>query len=170
MNRSTLLTALLPTLVGGCATQYRLPDNVPTATLTVRTASPHNNIPVTSYAKPDCSDKPGTRLAFLNSKAIGTTYSPEATVKVAADRPLIFSIYSLIDLDILRSGNLGVRYSWCTPVMTFAPRPGGRYEAEHSIGRQGCRIDVFEIGETAGSRAKLESATVNTACSQVMEN
>jgi hypothetical protein len=159
----------------GCATQYQVPENVPTATLTVRTSSPHNNIPVTSYRSNDCSDKPGTRLAFLNSKAAGTTYSPQATMKVAADRPLNFSVYSLVDLTMLRSyetstGNMGVRARWCTPVVIFSPRPGALYEAEHSVSPDGCAIEVFELNQATKARTKVDSAKVNEACPRNMEN
>lgn len=170
MKTQSLVSAALSLLLLGCAEPYKLPPGTQTATLTIRTSSPFNNIPVTAYAKDDCSDKPGRRLALLNSKAAGSTYSPEATVQVAAGHPFIFSVYSLIDIAALERPAAGVKYSWCTPVMTFVPRSGARYEAHHRVVNGTCTVSILEVDASTGTKRPVESARRQTMCSQVMEN
>ena len=163
-----LITVLLLT---GCAQKYVVPPSGALATLRVVTESKFNNIPVTTYAKDDCSDKPGRRAAFLNSKAIGVPYSSEATVKILANEKFIFSLYSLIDIDLLPSATLGVQYKWCTPVVEFIPKEGAEYVAYHKARENECSITIYEIDLKTGAKIKEPTAKTNDVCSsQVMEN
>ncbi len=150
----------------GCAKAYVVPSSGPMATMKIKTESPFNNLPVTRYLSDDCSEESRQRITLLNSKAIGTAYSPEAVITIAASQKFIFSVYSLIDMSPLESGKIGYQYRWCSPVVEFFPEDGVEYFAKHSVAGN-CSIEIFRVDKT-GSLVPDPTAKVHSECSQVM--
>lgn len=138
----------------GCATPYKPPASGKTATLEVRTTSDGINMPIRRYRKSDCSDYPGELVGRFNSKTIGETAYTLTTVTVPSEEPFRLSVMSVVSIKT-SPGGAGVRVavSHCQPVVEFVPATGGRYEAVHQAGPEGCSITIYTL--TGGSR-KLE--------------
>lgn len=163
--------ALALLALAGCAQTYSPPVTGPVATLRLVTEmNDGGNIPAVQYEQADCSDHPGKRFAFLNSYALGNTFSHEAITTIAAGKPFIFSVFAIPLQDVAAKGaDLVVTQGYCAPVMKFLPGKGGSYLAVHRATRQACSIDVYRIDGVTGRQTPEPSAVKNTQCSQTLK-
>jgi hypothetical protein len=161
-----VLAAVAMTLAA-CSGMYVPPSSGPVVSLRISTTFADGlNMPVRSYAVPDCSDYPGELIGRLRSTKEDEEFSDELQTIIRADETARISVLTVITLSgsLTDQGTLRAVARVCQPVIEFMPLEGRRYEIVHSISYPVCRLQVFQLTGPEGERKVEPSARLSSRC------
>lgn len=140
--------------LSGCGSMYYAPkDGGPQAQLTITNHSKMGRASGAIYKTLNCSDA-GKSLGFnLIYVGKGETYP------IDAGQPLTFLVHGDRGSEI---SAIKFNYVYCLGTATFAPQPGGRYEAVFKDDGTHCGVEVFDIGSGARQPVAFERRQFRT--------